>query len=561
MFTICIEFLQGRVATATPSDSSVLEWPVEPARLFMAMVAAHFESDGDEKQSEMLRWFEALPSPTIHAPTVFKRTVCTTFVVVNDAFGSKQDPLARNKKPRTFASGYVGDAVSRYHYEADISDQQSKLLSRNLANVVRIGHSSSLVRCWLETETTEHAMENTPDDDAEFWTPTDVRSLSQTTDSRRMRVARGGTLTLLDRFVNRAAIEEYDELAQQAFVAKATKESRAAKKEIKTRYPNGSPQPRPIKIETRQLYAKVESTTESNVQRTEFDPGLIVLSLVDGNRMGLESTAKVCEALRNCLLKDNDGPAPAWLSGHDANGSATKQTHLAFVPLAHVGRSTSVDVFPEPSNDDETPQRKRSRRDRNRDNIYDGHLLGLAIVLPRDVADADANTRLASSIYGDDGDAKDIELTLGRLGKWTVRREDRDRCPIALTPETWTRASHTWATVTPIVLDRFPKQDRAKDPTGWRAEVESIVRRSCTHIGIDADDIHAVRIGPHGMVSGVPSSRPDRGFPMLAGSDGKTRRMQTHAVIQFKHPVLGPVIIGSGRFRGYGFCKPVEVQS
>ena len=40
MFTIAVKFIEGRVVAARPDNPNQLEWPIEPARLFMAMVAA-----------------------------------------------------------------------------------------------------------------------------------------------------------------------------------------------------------------------------------------------------------------------------------------------------------------------------------------------------------------------------------------------------------------------------------------------------------------------------------------------------------------------------------------
>jgi hypothetical protein len=39
--------------------------------------------------------------------------------------------------------------------------------------------------------------------------------------------------------------------------------------------------------------------------------------------------------------------------------------------------------------------------------------------------------------------------------------------------------------------------------------------------------------------------------------DGSERR-HTHAILVFDEPVRGPVLIGAGRYRGYGFCRPLE---
>ena len=44
---------------------------------------------------------------------------------------------------------------------------------------------------------------------------------------------------------------------------------------------------------------------------------------------------------------------------------------------------------------------------------------------------------------------------------------------------------------------------------------------------------------------------------------GGGRRSHNHAVIvfDFDEPVRGPVLMGAGRFRGYGLCRPMDEKS
>jgi CRISPR-associated protein Csb2 len=104
-----------------------------------------------------------------------------------------------------------------------------------------------------------------------------------------------------------------------------------------------------------------------------------------------------------------------------------------------------------------------------------------------------------------------------------------------------------WATVTPIVLDRHP---RAKDTDRYWVEAETTIRQSCRRIGLaePAD----VMLSPVTMFIGVPHARS---FPPLHRKAGGTLH-HTHAVITFPEPVRGPVLLGAGRYRGYGLCRP-----
>ena len=585
MFEIQLRFLQGRVSAARPGDPKRLEWPIEPARLFMAMVAAVHEAPGDEatveREREVLRWLESLDPPHIVAPPVSERRSapakfaepCTTFVVVNDQFGNKSDPLARGKQPRQFVSGYVGDGVTRYRFDTSLNADTAKILADILAKVVRVGHSSSLVQCVLDDD--PEVVEDRDDGSVVHWSTEGSTGVvsgggsNSIGSSRNMRVPRPGMLGRLDDAYDGPAIEAYDRLALEAAAVPATKASRAAKKKLKTDYPAGPPVHRSVTVGTTAGYRRVRGSDDSSVDggavSPDFDPGLIVLTIEDGNSVGLESTLAMTRALRGAVLSETDEGAAAWITGHDADKSSTRDNHLAYVPLAHVADRTGVATRRDKATaaDGEATGGRTSRRPRmqRRADIYDGHLMALALALPRGLDDRARSAGLGRLLYSDDGDTKEITLRCGRMGTFILRREERDRPPRTLQLTTWTKPSRVWTSVTPIVLDRFPKADRDRDRVRWNEEVASIVRRSCKHVGLDEDLIEEVRLGTHGMVAGVPSSRPGRGFPRMPRGDGKPPRLQTHAVIQFRRPVRGPLLLGAGRFSGYGFCKPVKVMS
>ena len=43
---------------------------------------------------------------------------------------------------------------------------------------------------------------------------------------------------------------------------------------------------------------------------------------------------------------------------------------------------------------------------------------------------------------------------------------------------------------------------------------------------------------------------------VLAGAADRSPRPLTHAEVEFPVPVRGPVLIGAGRYSGYGTCRP-----
>jgi CRISPR-associated protein Csb2 len=131
----------------------------------------------------------------------------------------------------------------------------------------------------------------------------------------------------------------------------------------------------------------------------------------------------------------------------------------------------------------------------------------------------------------------------------------------------------TWASVTPVVLDKFPKADRVKDREAWTDEVTTIIAEACRRIGlpepvsIDIDttcwhrggsravgkrrSLH----GPHGTDAALGD-----GFPFHPAKDANASRPQVHVWLNFAEPIIGPVLLGAGRYQGYGLFKPWEAS-
>jgi CRISPR-associated protein Csb2 len=196
-----------------------------------------------------------------------------------------------------------------------------------------------------------------------------------------------------------------------------------------------------------------------------------------------------------------------------------EQTHLAFVPLPFVGHEHAH-----------------------------GGVLGIAVVVPRHVAAADRQQLLqALAAVRREG------LKLGALGRWDLHSPDDVASTLALRERAWTAApggARQWATVTPYVYDRHAK---AKDKAAYQQEVMGAIRSSWERIRQSVDVGIEVVVTPVSAHMGVP---PAHEFPRLARKDGSECR-HTHAILIFDRPVVGPVLLGAGRFRGYGLCKPL----
>src|SRR5204863_9158446 len=100
-----------------------------------------------------------------------------------------------------------------------------------------------------------------------------------------------------------------------------------------------------------------------------------------------------------------------------------------------------------------------------------------------------------------------------------------------------------WATVTPLVYDVHP---RAAGEDAQRQEVAAMIARACAHAGLPMPrEIIATQASAH---LGTP---PAHAFPRLRRKDGGERR-HAHVIVTFDRPVTGPLLLGAGRYRGYG---------
>ncbi len=250
-----------------------------------------------------------------------------------------------------------------------------------------------------------------------------------------------------------------------------------------------------------------------------FDPNLIVLA-VKRKHTYLPMTLKLTQALHKTLMGAcPKQPPPEWLSGHKPNGTPSRDPHMAFLPLPFVGTQHA-----------------------------DGRSMGLALALPRSLNPQEVGECLESFLFErDTGLPKRHRLFDGQWLETDIELEVRDQPPNALVPNTWTAASQIWASITPIALDRHFK---GKDK--WKRVAEN-VKDGCQRIGLPRP--REVILQPVSLVEGVPHVRDFP--PLLRKSDGGARS-HTHAVIIFDERVRGPIIVGAGRFRGYGFCRPMD---
>ena len=271
-------------------------------------------------------------------------------------------------------------------------------------------------------------------------------------------------------------------------------------------------------------YRRDRGTDRAEYPHSIFSDNLVIFETA-GSGLDLRAAGQLTAAFRNLIMSCCPEPIPEWLCGHTSDGRRSEKPHIAVLPLPFVGRQHA-----------------------------NGRVMGLAIALPRSVAASEARRCLHGLLgYDDNGELKSHTIQKGRWNEIALRQPEAGANPQGrynLRSETWTHPSDTWHTVTPATLDRYYKgQDKA------RLERQNVAEQ-CVRIGLPPPV--AVALGPVSMLEGAP---PAREFPRLrrrSDRGGNGEWQHTHATIIFAEPVQGPVIIGSGRYRGYGLCRPAR---
>lgn len=523
MFAIAIEYLMGwSMAAADGARKERAEWPPHPDRLFMALAAGWFETDGGGAEEQALRWLETLPPPSLACSDAQPRTVVTHYVPINDAglsaasvvdrllasanldfdklrpAGLGQLPESRLRKARSFPVAVPLRSVVHFVWSVPLDPVHRAALQSLCDKLSCLGHSASLARAWID--------EAPPPPN---WTPVDGAA------SMRLRISGAGRLDALNRRLDREALQAYADM--EAAIAKATGKARKvlqAQRDERFAQPPLALRPEPGLW---QGYERLLPVAQGPaVAHGAFDARMLVLS-IQGQRLSLPSTLLLTGALRGALLRHCDSQLPEWVTGHGPDGRPSRSAHLAMLPVAFVAGPHA-----------------------------DGRVLGLALALPRGVPPHEAAQALAPLLWDEAGAPREIRLYDGRALDCLASLDQRERPPATLDPQSWTAAARIWATVTPIALDRHLDGRDA-----WR-RATAVVADACEYAGLPrpAD----VLLDPHSAHAGVP---PASAFPPLTRKRDGGRLAHTHAVLRFDRPVAGPVLLGAGRFRGYGLCRPL----
>lgn len=291
MLALEIEWLTGVcVAARTPADEAP-EWPVQPDRVFSALVATWGAHGQPPQERSALQWLETLKAPRIEAAKASAKVAATAFVPPNDLATL---PDRRRRQPRRFPASVPeatpGEPHMRIVWEEATPDSLQLTHLQALArDTSYVGHSSALVRCqFLNGE--------------------------------------AGGLSLPPYEVHAAPylgrLAELETLHQR-HVEKADANAR----------------PRPA------LLPRLRQHAAPQARQSVFGRDWIVLEEAGGDRPDLRATAFIGRAMRDALMSALGSPVPEWISGHLPDGAPSSEPHLVVVPLANVGFAHSDGVL------------------------------------------------------------------------------------------------------------------------------------------------------------------------------------------------------------------------
>jgi CRISPR-associated protein Csb2 len=489
--TLEVEYLSGVSYAALGPDSGAPDWPPQPDRVFSALVASWAARGESSSEATALQWLETQRPPDVFASGHSPRLGGIHYVPPNDSQTGRSGnrdvlPWLRARKDRRFPATRPHVPLVRLQWPDASPDAAVFAALQCLArDTAYVGHSASLTRCRFLLDA-----------------KADYKGLAPSRSERRVYP---GRLAELQR--------SYAEFANSGGK-------------------RGRPLPGAIVVAERDSQPQLPHA---------FSDQWLILEHVGGDMPDVRAAAIVSRTIRDALLSGYGkvglgDTIPEVVSGHAADGSPTREPHMAVIPLTFVG-------YPH----------------------ADGHLLGFAVVAPRDrtiLQDRDFLRALRAIAPMDEQRGRRVLSVRPRRGTTGGAAFSVDLSPTfeapparqSLNPKGYCVSSTLFATVTPIVLDRHLRETGAAQDE----EIAGQVARACERLGLPAPE----RVVPHkhSAIEGAPSARPSGGAPPWMRwrvPSSLSSRPLVHAVLKFAEPVQGPVILGAGRFVGLGLCLPL----
>lgn len=545
MLAVQVELLTGRYVASQFNDRNRAEWPPNPARLFSAAVAAWADADEpDERERTALRWWEEQGDPSITCSWgengYSERAAVTHYVPVNDTQVVSRDLGTTYLRLRAAI-----DAVDAAKDDSKVlgkAEQAAVKMQRKATEDSRkassAGRAPTSALGLLPDARLRHARvypTTIPVDERVLyrWLGADKNSPHVSVlDGLLARIARLGhsssfvTVSVVDAD-DPATLVPHDRGDIGLRVA-----SLGQLDALEAAFASHQG------TEPRILPALVTGYREATKAQVElpapvFGRDWLLLELGGSARFTIRDTLALARAVRGALLHHTDQDAvPEVISGHAPGAEmptpATTRAHLAVVPLPFAGHVHA-----------------------------DGRIRSVALVLPTDLSPGEEDqVRGAMRRWLADGRG---QLNLGSRGSVEVALLKAVDAPTSARPNRWCGPARRWLSVTPVALDRNPGNLRHADTARCEAaerSAEKIVATACLNIGLPAPLRVTIHSDP--MLRG---SAPVRSFPKYAVQGGRVQRVLVHAAIEFRESVSGPMLLGAGRYHGYGLCTPAAASS
>lgn len=556
MLALRLEFLTGRYVATAYNDRRQAEWPPHPARVFSALVSTCMESGGSEEERDALRWLAGQGPPELCASQASHREIVTVFVPVNDTTVARDlddrcaalddaeaelatashalDAEPTKQAQRAVDKARAGVEKQRQALERSLTSEDDSPTGRKAADRLLPDQRTRQGRTFPSVTPVDPVFHLVWQDAAP--SPGQRAALARVAE-RFVRLGHSSSLVSCS-LVDTAPASTWvpDQVGAEVMRVATSGQLERLDEEF-ARHQSTAPRVLPCSFQSYR-HAGHGEAAQTPVPVGALGADWIVLRCVHGPRLPSSRAVEVATAVRGALMRYADQPPRPILSGHADDGAAANTPHLAIVPLPYVGSRYA-----------------------------DGRIMGVALVLPRQVAAEDRRHVLRavgrweqSMQVSPDETTPWLELQLGRAGVLQVERVLAEDERQQLRPGTWCKPSHTWVTATPIALDRNPGKLRSNDTDPARraateakayAEAEAIIRQACVNLGLP--DPLDVEVLP--SVSFAGTEKAVR-FPPFPPTPGRTRRVKVHARVRFATPVAGPVLLGAGRYLGLGLLRP-----
>lgn len=513
-----IEYLGGVCFAAIGPDSEAPDWPAQPDRIFSALVATWGAHEEPQTEREALEWLEKQPAPTCAASDADARTTPSVFVPPND-YEIPRGELTAVRWFRDYLSQGISPPKEGGHLKAwkkawDVMPDERKRSGLKERCFPAARPYNPVIRYLWDVEPEEGTL-NALDQLAR-----DTAYIGHSASLTRCRFMRSELLAV--KVLQEPKYRVYPGRLQELRDSYARFVQSADKKD----------RPR-----SGDLVAEKPKTLEP--RRNVFSHRWLILEHVGGEMPDIRAAAIIARGIRTALMSGYGqigADIPAVVSGHETDGSPTHTPHMAVTPLSFSG-------FPH----------------------ADGRALGFALVPPTGVDLLEDETfrkvlRKLAPLNDDYGRrVLEVKSAHGATANQAFALKFSPSFEVtpglrSLDPALYIRAALRFATVTPIVLDRYLK----KRGEARIQEITELVAVACERIGLP----RPVSVLPdkHSPLQGAVSAYPSGRGPAwlnwrLPGS--LAGRQLTHAVIEFAEPVEGPVLLGAGRFVGMGLCRPL----